>query len=161
VVLRKLVFAGKSHVGDIAPSAGFPPDALAQIIYNDEMKARAAPVLCSLREFVRKNAVKNLNELKYSHVNPCFFAQLTHNALLQGFSELKCSARDRPFAAEGLAASANQQSAAILDDHATNAYDGTLGIFAGRGHFRKFTPEQFTIQAAAPRIRVDLGQRGI
>lgn len=45
MVLRELVFASKSHVGHIAPSASFPANAFAQIIYNDEMKAGTAPLL--------------------------------------------------------------------------------------------------------------------
>ena len=161
MILTKLVLTRKSHVGDVASRACFPVDPLAQVIHNDEMKAGLLFPLRRLRPIVKKYPVKYLNELKHPHAEPCFFAQLARHALLQGFPELESPSRDRPFPAQRLAAAPDEQRTSILNDHAANADDRALGIFAGGGHFRKSALERFTIEAAAPRIRVDLGQRGI
>jgi len=159
--LTKLVLTRKSHVGHVTSDAWFSADALAQIIHNDEMKAGPLLSLGRPRAVVRKYPVKDFNEVEDAHLEPCLFAQLTRNALLERLPELQSPSRDGPFPAQGLATAADEHSAAIFDDHAANADDRTLGIFTGGGHFRNSAPERFTIQAAAPRIRVDLGQRGI
>jgi hypothetical protein len=161
MVLTKFVFPGKSHVGHIASSARFPADTLTQIIHNDEMKAGLRFSLRRPRYVVRKYPVKDFNELEDAHLKTSFFVQFACNALLKRFPELQCPSWYRPFAAERFAAAANQQSAAVVDDHAADTDDGALGIFAAGGHFRNSAPERFTIEGAAPRIRVDLGQRGI
>jgi hypothetical protein len=156
-----LVLSGESHVGHIASSARFSADALTQIIHNDEMKAGLRFSLRSPRCVIRKYPVKDFNEVEDAHLKASFFAQFARNALLERFPELQCPAWYRPFAAERFAAAANQQSAAVVDDHAADTDDGALGIFAAGGHFRNSAPVRFTIEGAAPRIRVDLGQRGI
>ena len=149
MVLPKLVFASKNHVGDIASSARFPAHALAQIVHNDEMKAKPRLSPGRQRASVRKYPIKNFNELKYAHLKASFFAQFASNALLEGFSELQCPAWNGPLATERLAAAADQQSTAMVNDHAANADDGTLGVFAGGSQFRKSALVRFTIQAAA------------
>jgi hypothetical protein len=161
MVLGKLVFLCKSHIGHIASGARFSSNALAKIIYNDEMKTRPLILLDRPRTVSRKDPVKYFDELEDAYFDACFFEQLARYALLQGFSKLERPSRDGPLAAKRFAAPADQQRAAVINDDAADADDGTLRIFAGGSHFRKFALERFTIEAAAPRIRVDLGQRGI
>jgi hypothetical protein len=109
----------------------------------------------------RKDPVKHFNEFKYAHDEPCFFKQLTRYAFLQRFAELQRTPWNGPLAPERLAAPPNQQRAPIFNDYASDTNYRTLGIFAGGGHFRNSALARFTIEAAAPRISVDLGQRGI
>lgn len=131
MVLTELALTGESHIRHIATCARLSANALAQVIHNDEMKAGMGLRACKRRVAIRKDPVKDLNELKHAHNEPCFFKQLTRYALLQRFSELQRPSRYGPFAAERFAAAANQQRTPIVNDHATNADYGTLGIFAG------------------------------
>lgn len=109
----------------------------------------------------RKYPVKNFYKIQHSDFQACLFQQLTSHALLQGFPKLEGPARNGPFSTKRFAATAYQQGAAIFDDYAANANNRTLGILAGESHFRNSALGRFTIEAAAPPIRVDLGQRGI
>ena len=76
MVLAKLVFLCKSHIGHIASGARFSANALAKIIYNDEMKARPVILLDRPRTVSRKDPVKHFNKFEDAHFDACFFEQL-------------------------------------------------------------------------------------
>jgi hypothetical protein len=161
MVLTELILSRESHIRHIASGLRLSANPLAQIIHNDEMKTRAQFRASKRQALFRKDPVKHFNEFKYAHDEPCFFKQLTRYAFLQRFAELQRTPWNGPLAPERLAAPPNQQRAPIFNDYASDTNYRTLGIFAGGGHFRNSALARFTIEAAAPRIRVDLGQRGI
>jgi|SRR5580692_2254013 hypothetical protein len=161
MVLTELALSRESHIRHIASRARFSASPLAQIIHNHEMKTRTGFRAPNRGAFCRKDPVKDLNELKHAHNKPCFFKELTCYALLERFAELERPSWNGPLAAERFAAPPDEQCSPILNDHAANTDYGTFGIFAGGGHFRSSALARFTIEAAAPRISVDIGQRGI
>src|SRR5580658_1551942 len=161
MVLTEFIFACKRYVRHIASSARLSPNPLAQIIHNHEVKTRMKFRARKRHAVLRKDPVKHFNKLKHAHNEAGFFQQLTCYALLERLAELQRPSWNGPLAAERFAAPPDQQRSPIVNDHAANTDYGTLGIFAGGGHFRSSALARFTIEAAAPRIQVDLGQRGI
>jgi hypothetical protein len=161
MILSELVLTSESHIRHIASCARLSANSLTQVIHNDEMKTGTGFRACKRRAVLRKDPVKHFNEFKHAYNDAGFFAQLTRYARLQRFPDLQRTSWNRPLAAKRLAAPPDQQRAPIFNDHASNAHYRTLGIFARGGHFRISALARFTIEAAAPRIRVDLGQRGI
>ncbi len=87
-----------------------------------------------MRIGVRENALENLNELKDAYIERSFFAQLAANSLDQGFAELEGAAGNGPLALERLTAAADEQHAALEDDHATHADYGVIRKFALASH---------------------------
>src|SRR5580658_6789042 len=131
MVLTELVLTGESHIRHIASRARLSANPLAQVIHNHEMKAGVSLSTGKRCAVLRKDPVKNFNELKHADNETCFLKQLTRYPFLQRLPELQRPSRNGPLAAERFAAAANQQRAPIVNDYAANADYRTLRVFAG------------------------------
>lgn len=134
MIFEKFFFAGKDDVGHIAAGTWFSTDALTKIIDDYVVVLGLGFVFRGDGAVGAENAVENFNEFDHPHLKAGFFQQFTGDALFEGFAELQRAARDGPLATQGFAAAADQQSAVVFNDYASNADDRPFGVFAGRCH---------------------------
>src|SRR6266581_389940 len=124
----KLIFTRKSHFSDIAACTGFAADAFAEIIRNDIVEARSFFLLPAGGAVFQVNPVEYFNQLKDADFDPRFFQQFASDPLFQSLSDLERATRNGPLSEQRLAAAADQQRPALIDDHAANAYYRPFGI---------------------------------
>ena len=80
------------------------------------------------------NPVEYFNQLKDADFDPRFFQQFASDAFFQSLSDLERATGNGPLSEQWLAAAADQQRSALIDDHAANAYYRPFGIFSRRCH---------------------------
>ena len=132
--LAKFVFPRKGHVGHVAPCARFSPDALAEVVGDHVMVARLLLAFRGNRPALVVNAVEDLDEFEYTHLDAGFFQQLPRHAFFERLPKLQRASGNRPLPAQRFAAAPDQQRAAIFNDYATNTDDGPFWVFPGRCH---------------------------
>ena len=92
--LRKFLFPREGCIGYITPGAGFAADSFAEIVHNDEVKARCFLVRRSRGTILQKNAVEDFDHFQDANLDAGFFEQFTSDAFLKSFAELQRAARN-------------------------------------------------------------------
>src|SRR5882757_8917585 len=99
--------------------------AFAEIVHNDEMKSRLSLEVSAWPLF-QEYSVEHFGLIQYANFDSRFFQQFTGYTFLQTLSKLQCAARNRPFTEQRFAAAADQQCAALIDNHAPDANYGPI-----------------------------------
>src|SRR5713226_4162957 len=158
----EFLFARESHVGYVAPRAGFPAQAFAKIIRNHKMESRFSFGLPAGQPLLQENPVEHLDQLEHANLDSRFFQQFPSHAFFQALAKLQCAARNRPFPAQRLASAADQQRTALIDNHASDANHRPFGVLSGRAHSNGPSARQaMASKAVLPCTGVDFLPRGI
>jgi hypothetical protein len=130
MIIFQFVFASKRNIGDVATGTSLSRNAFAEII--DDHIVEPWPLGGAPSPFSRLHvdAIENLNEIEDPHVQSSFLQQFPGDTGLQGFTELKGTAGDRPLPDQRLTAPPYQQRPAIFDNDAADANDRTVWVFS-------------------------------
>src|SRR2546428_6962407 len=159
---REFLFARECDIGYITPRARLAADSFTKVIRNDEVKSRSSFHFHVSRLIAQVNPVEHLDQIKYPNFDSRFFPQFPGDSFLQTLSEFQRAAGNGPFAEQRLAAAADQQRAAPIDNHTPDANHWPFGAFSGRGHSNgPSARDTMAFKAALPCTGVDFILCGI
>src|SRR5580693_2912369 len=134
MIIGQFFFPRESHSRDVASRTRFASDALAEIVHDDIVKTRFFLQLNGDGSILCINSVKHFDEIEDANGDARFFEQFASDSLLQRLTEFQRAPGDGPLSAQRLAAAADQQRAALLDDHTTDTNHWPFGVLSWRSH---------------------------
>src|SRR2546428_297064 len=131
---REFLFARECDIGYITPRARLAADSFTKVIRNDEVKSRSSFHFHVSRLVAQVNPVEHLDQIKYPNFDSRFFPQFPGDSFLQTLSEFQRAAGNGPFAEQRLAAAADQQRAAPIDNNPPSATPWPSGGCPGKSN---------------------------